>query len=147
MGFKPDSDEWKVMALSSYKFKRKNKYITKVNKLFNLDNENFELDLSYFQYYLFDRKRNFFTKKFTDLFGAPRKKNEKILNKHYEIANAMQMAFERIVFSLVKNLKKIGSKSGNLVIAGGAAMNCVFNGLLNKSKIYKKTLYQHTQTI
>ena len=56
--------------------KEKNKYITKVNKLFNLDNENFELDLSYFQYYLFDRKRNFFTKKFTDLFGAPRKKNE-----------------------------------------------------------------------
>ena len=35
LGFKPDSDEWKVMALSSYKFKRKNKYITKVNKLFN----------------------------------------------------------------------------------------------------------------
>lgn len=138
LGFKPDSDEWKVMALSSYKLKRKNPYITKVNKLFNSDNGNFELDLSYFQYYLFDRKRNFFTKKFIDLFGAPRKKNEKILNKHYEIANAMQMAFERIVFSLVKNLKKIGSKSGNLVIAGGAAMNCVFNGLLNKSKIYKK---------
>ena len=126
------------MALSSYKFKRKNKYISKVNKLFNLDNENFELDLSYFHYYLFDRKKNFFTKKFVDLFGKPRKKNDNILKKHYEIANAMQMSFEKIVFSLVKNLKKIGSKSENLVIAGGAAMNCVFNGLLNKSKIYKK---------
>ena len=41
-----------------YKFKRKNKYIAKVEKLFNLDNGKFELDLSYFQYYLFDRKKN-----------------------------------------------------------------------------------------
>ena len=49
----------------------------------------------------------------------------------------MQYSFEKIVFYLLKNLKKRGSKSNNLVLAGGAAMNCVFNGLLNKKKIYK----------
>ena len=50
----------------------------------------------------------------------------------------MQRAFEKIVFYLLKDLKKRGAKSGNLVLAGGAAMNCVFNGILNKSKLYKK---------
>ena len=48
----------------------------------------------------------------------------------------MQRAFEKIVFHLLNVLKK-GSKSNNLVLAGGAAMNCVFNGLLDKSKLYK----------
>ena len=49
----------------------------------------------------------------------------------------MQRAFEKIVFHLLKILKSKGSKSNNLVLAGGAAMNCVFNGLLDKSNLYK----------
>ena len=138
LGFKPDGDEWKAMALSSYKFKTKNKFISKVNKLYKIDNGKFELDLSYFQYYLFDRKKHFFSEKFEKLFGPPRQKNGKILKRHYEIANAMQSSFEKIVFGLLKYLKKKGSKSENIVLAGGAAMNCVFNGLLNKSKLYKR---------
>jgi len=137
LGFKADSDEWKVMALASYG-KKNNLYDKKVNKIFKLDNGKFELDLSYFRYYLFDRKKNFFSDKFIKLFGKPRKKNDKIHNKHYLIANSMQRAFEKIVFYLLKDLKKRGAKSGNLVLAGGAAMNCVFNGILNKSKLYKK---------
>ena len=64
------------MALSSYKFKRKNKYITKVNKLFNLDNENFELDLSYF-YYLFDRKEIFLQKNLLNSWWPQQKKMRK----------------------------------------------------------------------
>ena len=85
---------------------------------------------------MFDRKKTFFSDKFINLFGNPRKSNDKINKHHYLIANAMKRAFEKIVFYLVKNLKKRGGKSNNLVLAGGAAMNCVFNGLLNKSKIY-----------
>tara|TARA_B100001057_G_scaffold175337_1_gene175994 strand:+ start:39190 stop:40893 length:1704 start_codon:yes stop_codon:yes gene_type:complete len=137
LGFKPDSDEWKAMALSSYKFKEKNDFLRKAEKLFILQDGKFELDLSYFDYYLFDKKKYFFNSKFKKLFGEPRKKNEKIKKHHYKIASAMQYSFEKIVFYLLKNLKKRGSKSNNLVLAGGAAMNCVFNGLLNKKKIYK----------
>ena len=32
LGFKPDSDEWKAMALSSYKFKSQNIYLSKIKK-------------------------------------------------------------------------------------------------------------------
>lgn len=138
LGFKPDSDEWKAMALSSYKFKSQNIYLSKIKKIFKLHNGKFELDLSYFQFYFFDRKKNFFSKKFEKLFGNPRGKDKKIEKRHYEIASAMQKAFEEIVFYLLKNLKSKGGKSGNIVLAGGAAMNCVFNGLLHKKNLYKK---------
>lgn len=136
LGFKADSDEWKVMALSSYA-KKKNIYDKKINKLFKLNSGSFELDLSYFDFYTFDKKRNFFNDKFEKLIGKPRSKNEKITKNHYLIAGAMQRAFEVIVFHLLKILKLKGSKSNNLVLAGGAAMNCVFNGLLDKSNLYK----------
>ncbi len=135
-GFKADSDEWKVMALSSYA-RKKNIYDKKIEKLYKLTVDGFELDLSYFNFYTFDKKRNFFNEKFEKLLGNPRVKNKKIDRKYYLIAGAMQRAFEKIVFHLLKILKSQGSKSNNLVLAGGAAMNCVFNGLLDKSNLYR----------
>ncbi len=136
LGFKADSDEWKVMALSSYA-RKKNNYDKKIEKLYRLTKDGFELDLSYFDFYTFDKKRNFFNEKFEKLIGKPRAKSKKIDRKYYLIAGAMQRAFEKIVFHLLKILKSKGSKSNNLVLAGGAAMNCVFNGLLDKSNLYK----------
>ena len=41
--------------------------------------------------------------------------------------------------NLLTVVKKKGGKSGNIVLAGGAAMNCVYNGTLYKNKIYKKS--------
>jgi len=136
LGFKPDSDEWKTMALASYSTK-KNIFDVKIKKLFKLINKGFELDLSYFDYYHFDKKPYFFNPKFCELFGKERKKNDKLTKKHFQIAGALQRAFEKIVFHLLNITKKRGGKTGNIVLSGGAAMNCVFNGLLNKSKIYR----------
>ena len=39
---------------------------------------------------------------------------------------------------MLRLAKKFGKNSGNIVLAGGAAMNCVFNGNIEKLKIYKK---------
>ena len=135
LGFKPDSDEWKTMALASFS-KKKGVYDDKINLIYKLTENGFEMDLSFFDYYLFDKKPNFFNKKFIELFGIPRKKNGKLLKKHFEISGALQRAFEKIVFHLLKITKVLGGKSGNIAIAGGAAMNCVFNGLLEKNNIY-----------
>ena len=136
LGFKPDNDEWKTMALASFS-KSKNLYDIKMNSIYKLTKNGFELDLSFFDFYLFDRQPHFYNKKLTSLFGKPRKKNEKITNKHHQIAGALQRAFTNIVFHLLKITKQKGGKSNNIVIAGGAAMNCVFNGLLENNNIYK----------
>ena len=134
LGFKPDSDEWKVMALSSHD--KNNKYDSKISKLYNFYNDNFEMNLSYFDYFTFDRQKNFFSKKFTDLLGSPRKANEKITTRHRQIASSMQRHFEKIVLRMLEVLKK-KTKKNNLVLGGGAAMNCVFNGKLDDLKVFK----------
>jgi len=136
LGFTPDNDEWKTMALASFS-KSKNSYDKKMNSIYKLIKNGFELDLSFFDYYLFDRQPHFYNQKLISLFGKPRKKDEKIISKHHQIAGALQRAFTKIVFHLLKITKQKGGKSNNIVIAGGAAMNCVFNGLLENNNIYK----------
>lgn len=136
LGFKPDNDEWKTMALASFSM-RENLYDKKFLEIYKLNKNGFELNLSYFDFYLFDRKPSFYNKKLKDLFGKPREKNEKITKRHHEIAGALQRSFEKIVFHLLKITKRLGGKSNNIVLAGGAAMNCVFNGRLEKKNIYK----------
>lgn len=136
LGFKPDNDEWKTMALASFSSKE-NLYDKKFLKIYKLNKYGFELNLSYFDFYLFDRKPHFYNKKLEELFGKPRVKDEKITKRHHEIAGALQRTFEKIVFHLLKITKRLGGNSNNIVLAGGAAMNCVFNGKLGKKNIYK----------
>ena len=60
----------------------------------------------------------------------------------------MQFVFEKTVDHLLKILKrKSNLKTENIVLAGGLAMNCVYNGKLLKNKTYKKVLYLHAQMI
>ena len=107
LGFKPDNDEWKTMALASFS-KHKNPYDKKMNSIYKLTRNGFELDLSFFDYYLFDRQPHFYNKKLISLFGKPREKDQKILSKHHQIAGALQRAFTNIVFHLLKITKKKG---------------------------------------
>ncbi len=134
LGFKPDSDEWKVMALSSKD--KKNIYDQKISKLYKLTTTGFELDLTYFNYYTFDRREHMFSNKFIGLFGKQRKKDFKLSKKDFQIASAMQRHFEKIVIHLLNILKKIGN-SKNLILGGGAAMNCVMNGKIDSLNTYK----------
>ena len=70
--------------------------------------------------------------------GPPRKKNDKLITKHFQIAAALQNKFLDILLHLIKISKK-NSKNKNLIISGGAAMNSVANGLLDKTSYYNDT--------
>ena len=72
-----------------------------------------------------------------ELIGKPRNNNGKIVERHYEIASAMQRIFEETVDHLVKVCRNFGSGSENLILSGGAAMNSVYNGILDQKSIYK----------
>lgn len=137
LGFRPDSDEWKVMALQSFS-KGRNIFDKKIDKIIKKTNSGFELDLSYFDYYLFDKQKNFYSNKFEKLFGAARNKGDKLRTRHFQIAAALQNKFSEILLHLIKITKK-NSKNDNLIISGGAAMNSVANGILDKITIYKDT--------
>lgn len=135
LGFTPDVDEWKVMALSSFS-EAPNAYDAKVRELIQLTDSGFELDLTYFDYYTFDRRPRFFTHKLVEALGPPRKRDAEFTERDYEIAGAMQRVFVEAARHMLSVTKRVGGGSGNVVLSGGAAMNCVFNGMLDDWDVY-----------
>ncbi len=134
LGFKAESDEWKVMALCAYTSKKNNKYINLFNQLYsnNSNLNGFELNNKFFSFAYPDvHKGNFFNSNLIKLLGQPRKSKERLSKKHYQIAYALQYHFEKIMTNFILKLKN-KTKSKNLVFAGGCAMNCKFNGIIKK---------------
>ena len=129
-GYKPESDEWKIMALSAYGSKN-NKYYKIIKNMVNLKPDgSFTLDQSYFKQHLHTFP-NFYTDDFVRLLGTPKKKNEKFTKRDFEIASAMQQVFEDICSHMLKYLYR-ATRVKNLVLSGGSFMNSVFNGKAHK---------------
>lgn len=134
LGFVPHSDEWKVMALGAYTDSTENPYYEKIKKLVQVDEEGqIELNLSYFDYYLHDQLY-FYSKRFVKDFGLPRKKDNPLEEKHYQIAEALQRVTEETLINCLNYLHE-KTKLSKLVLNGGVFMNSVFNGkILSKTK-------------
>ena len=127
LGFKPDSDEWKVMGMAAYgdkrKFEKKFNQILKIKK-----NYRYEIDLNYFEFFNFDKFFKY-SKKFEKLFKNIKKnKNNKINKKHYDFASSAQAIFEQAVFNAFDYFKNKSVK--NICLGGGSMMNCLSNGKL-----------------
>ena len=66
-GFRPNSDEWKVMALSSFT-SSENAYYKKIKKIVDLKPDGtFELDLNFFKEHNVETK-NYFSDEFINIF-------------------------------------------------------------------------------
>ncbi len=135
-GFKPQSEEWKLMGASSYG--KKSIYEKKINELIEISsNGEFFLKLKYFNHYMFHRP-GYVNKNLENYLRIKKNKTGKNLTKnYYNIAYAAQKTFEKIYFSLINSLNK-KNKSDNLVIAGGCALNCVANGKVISKSNFKK---------
>lgn len=135
LGFDPHSDEWKVMALASYG-SRDNEYYKKFKQILKLLPDGmFELDLSYFDYYLHD-KQHYYSPKFLELFGQAREKDAPTLQQHKEISAALQQITEETLSHMLHWLYK-KTKQKNLVVSGGVFMNSVFNGKITTLSPFK----------
>ena len=128
LGFTPDSDEWKVMGMAAYG--DKNIYLKKLQQLIKLKNSGeYEIDLSYFNYFNFESPGHF-NNKFVELFkDIPL--NRKNLNKrHYDFAASAQSIFEDVMFNAISHLTKGNLK--NICLSGGSIMNCLANARIAK---------------
>ncbi len=123
-GFRVNSGEYKVMGLAPY-----GEPIHKETILENLvdlkEDGTFRLDQSYFDYCTGLRMTN---AKFDKLFGGPaRTPDERLTQKHMDLAASVQAVTEEVVLRLTRSLAhETGVK--NLCLAGGVALNCVANG-------------------
>jgi carbamoyltransferase len=130
LGFKPDSDEWKVMALASYGSVEDNKFYNKLKKLITVDSNGvFKINLDYFGFHQPDVfGSNYYSNEFKNYIGIPmRNPDEPLTRKHKELAWACQRLFEDTVNEILAVLHK-RTESDNLIISGGCFMNSVYNG-------------------
>jgi carbamoyltransferase len=134
LGYRPDNDEWKVMALSAMDIPYEKYYKRLKDTVKLLDNGFFELDQSFYKGAITDQPF-LYTPKLVELMGGRIGKNgEEADEWHATIAKAMQCLSEDLAYHMVNKAYDL-TKSENLVLGGGFFMNCVFNGkVLEKSK-------------
>ena len=132
LGFKVNSGEYKLMGLAPY---GRPLYADVIREklIHTADDGSFQLDMSYFDYV---SGVTMTTKKFGALFGGePRTSEEKITQRHMDLAASVQKVTEDILVDLAKYVaKETGER--NLCLAGGVALNCVANGVLLREQIF-----------
>jgi carbamoyltransferase len=137
LGFKAHSDEWKVMALASMG-KSDTVFTDLLRSLITLrDDGGFEQDLRYFDYYQFDRQPYLYSEKLIELLGPSRGRDDPIEDRHADIAQALQQVFEEVFTHMLEHLFKMTGCT-NLVLAGGAVMNSVYNGKIHDLTPFKE---------
>jgi len=137
-GFKVNSGEYKVMGLAPYGEPR---YVDLIfDHLIDLKADgSFRLNQDYFNYCTGLTMTN---SRFDELFGGPPRQPEERLNqRHMDLAASVQAATERIVTQLTRALSQ-EYETRNLCLAGGVALNCVANGKLLREKHFDKIWIQ-----
>jgi carbamoyltransferase len=139
-GFVVNSGEYKLMGLAPYgnadsarvaEFRKK---IT--GALVDIrEDGSVLLNMDYFSYAT--GLRMVFEDKWEQLFGVPARKAESEISQAYmDMALAIQQVTEDIVMKLCQTAAAL-TKSKYLVLAGGVALNCVANGKVLRSGVFK----------
>ncbi len=147
LGFEVNEGEYKVMGMAAF---GKPRYVDKVSRLIKLyPDGSFALDLSYFTHHYSPYK--LYNSKFISLFGEPRNPKSLFFTRdsgypkyfgdapstfsqeakanqyHADLAASLQKVTEDVVVGIVKEAQSI-TKSLNLCLAGGVALNGLANG-------------------
>jgi carbamoyltransferase len=137
-GFRINSGEYKLMGLAPY---GEPKYAEAIRReLLDIKPDgSFWLNLDYFN---FLRGTTMTNEKFHQLFGGPpRGPEEKIEQRHMDVARSIQLVTEEIMLLLARHAREVTGLK-NLCLAGGVALNCVANGRILKEKIFERIWIQ-----
>jgi carbamoyltransferase len=144
-GFRVNSGEYKLMGLAPYASRqspRVQQYVRliKENMVDIRDDGSILLEMKFF---------NFATglemtcnKRWAQLFGLPKREPESEISQEYiDLALAAQLITENILLKLAATAQAM-TRSSNLVMAGGVALNCVANAQLQTSHLFKNIWIQ-----
>lgn len=133
LGFKVNSDEYKVMGLSAYGDAKR--YLPLFRQLLRQKADgSFQLNRRFFAYEYAERM---LTPELVHLFGHPaRKSSEPVMQFHANVAAALQRTLEEAVVTLLKAAHQ-QFPSDTLCMAGGVALNSLLNGKILKQTPYK----------
>jgi len=122
LGFKPVSDEWKVMGLASYgqpKFD--------LTPLMQVENDSYHVEGRRF----FGRT-DFDESGLESVTGPRRDEDAELTQRDMDLAHSAQLACEKAMMALLRRVTKL-TGSRKLCLAGGVALNCKANGELIRS--------------
>lgn len=145
LGFKVNSGEYKLMGLAPYGNPDSPKvaeYIKIIKeKLVDIKEDgSIWLNQEYFSYAT--GLRMVYDDKWAQLFGFKKKEEEEELQQHHcDLGYAIQQVTEEIVFKMAREAKRL-TNCDYLTMAGGVALNCVSNGKLLRSKLFKDIFIQ-----
>ncbi|MBK8950638.1 MAG: carbamoyltransferase [Flavobacteriales bacterium] len=145
-GFRVNSGEYKLMGLAPYgragsaEVERYRDLILKELVRLN-DDGSVWLDQRYFDYATGLRMAD--DAAWAKLFGFPRREPEKdeLAQHHCDLALAIQQVTEEAVLRMAREAKRL-TGSDHLCLAGGVALNCVANGKLLESGLFKDLFIQ-----
>lgn len=148
LGFPKYGDEGKVMGLAGYGTP---KYLDKLRDVVRIQRDgSFELNTDYLalnEGFSMTWENGspvlgtMFSKKFVDVFGEPRVPGSELTQYHMDMTASLQELLEEAEFALLRLLhKKTGSDT--LCLAGGVALNSVFNGKIRLQTPFKEIFIQ-----
>jgi carbamoyltransferase len=123
LGFLHSSDEYKVMALASF---GKPAYMDFFNRIIKYEGEG-KYCLEPFN--------------LEEEFGPKRAKGGELTQVHYNLAHSLQLALEENALKIVQWLHEV-TRSENLAMAGGVALNCVMNARIRDEGPFKNIWVQ-----
>ncbi|MCL4364055.1 carbamoyltransferase [Patescibacteria group bacterium] len=136
LGFKVNEDEYKLMGLAAY---GKPIYKSKIQSIVDVRQDgSFKMDMDYFG---FRESFSMYNARFIKLFGPSREPRNKIIKRHADIAASIQALTEDIYFKILNHLYFL-TKTDNLCLSGGVALNALANG-----KIYKNTPFKNVYVL
>jgi carbamoyltransferase len=127
-GFRVNSGEYKLMGLAPYGEPR---YADRIlEHLIDLhDDGSFDMDMRYFG---FLHGFSMTTRRFDDLFdGPPRAPESELTQREMDLAASIQQVTEQIVMKMAVHARRVTGET-RAVLAGGVALNCVANGVLER---------------
>ncbi|MDI6821935.1 MAG: carbamoyltransferase [Actinomycetota bacterium] len=137
LGFKPNSDEGKVMGLAPY---GRPTYLQNFREIVRLnEGGEFKIDLSYFTYHILGGYG--VSPKFLKLFGQAREPESEIHERHEDIAWALQKVTEEAALHLANHLHSITGEK-NLCVAGGVGLNSVMNAAFLRESPFEHIFIQ-----
>ncbi|MFK5954002.1 MAG: carbamoyltransferase [Desulfobacterium sp.] len=137
-GFRVNSGEYKLMGLAPYGEPR---YVKRIydNLIDVKPDGSFRLNMAYFNYAVGLTMTNH---RFDHLFeGPPRTPESPITQKEMDLARSIQVVIEEVLLSMVAHIRRELDLE-YLCLAGGVALNCVANGKLLKSNLFKEIWIQ-----
>ncbi len=137
LGFPKYGDEGKVMGLAPY---GQPNHMDEMRKLVRVQADGtFELDLDYFVHHAEGANMTWeggeptigtlFSPKMVELLGEPRTPRTEFTQQQMDVAASLQKMLEEAEFALVRKLQRESGQTA-LAMAGGVALNSVFNGMI-----------------